>query len=738
MKNIERPSEILFMGTFPPRECGIATFTKDLTTAIDNRFSPLIKSKILAMNNDVTNIYNYPKNVILQINDTDIQEYIDMAKTINKTNNIKLVNIQHEFGIFGGEYGNYLVPFLELLKKPVVITFHSVLPNPNKKLKKIVQCIADKTTCFIVMTNKAIDILRNDYEINTDIIVIPHGIPTVQFQQSIKEKTRLGYKDRIILSSFGMINPGKGYEYVIDALPEVIKKFPKVLYLIIGETHPVVRKKEGESYRNFLEDKVKALHLEKNVKFYNKYLKLSEIVKYLKATDIYISSSLNPKQITSGTLAYAMGCGRAVISTPFLHARDAVSSERGILVEFENPDSFANAIIRLLSNPGLKQTMEKNAYNATRNMTWPNVALAYRNLFDKYVKLSGIEEKALPKIKLTHLMKLTDSFGVMQFANGSSPDKAMGYTLDDNARAMIASAMYYNLFNDKSKLDLIKKYLDFITFAQLEDGKIYNFVNYSRKINRDHWSDDAHGRAIWALGYLISIDSIPEEIKNKAKLAFKKALNIVKNITSPRSVSFIISGLYFYNKTNPSSENIALIRELTEHLVSIYNDQSCDNWQWFEEYLTYSNSKLPEALFYSYLATQDEKYLRIAISSLDFLSSITFKDGIFAPIGHRGWYFKNGKRAYFDQQPVDTSTMVQTLILAAEVTKQEEYIEKANSAFHWFLGKNSINQIIYDESTGGCYDGLGKFSINLNQGAESTISYLIARLCLEGNYKLNN
>jgi len=730
MGDKEKSSWILYMGTFPPRECGIATFTKDLVTAMDRKFFPLIKSKIVAMNNDITNIYNYPEDVILEISDTDISEYIETAKKINKIEAIKLVNIQHEFGIFGGEYGCYLIAFLEALKKPVLITFHSVLPNPNDKLKKVVCTLAEKSDCIIVMTKKGIDILRTDYGIKTDIKLIPHGIPTVTFESSLKEKGKLNYKDKIILSSFGMMNPGKGYEYVIEALPKVVEKLPNALYIIVGETHPVVRKKGGERYRNFLESKVKKLGLQKHVKFYNKYVKLGEIIKYLKATDIYLCSNLNQNQITSGTLVYALGVGRAVISTSFLHAIDIITPERGILVNFKDKNSFADAILKILLDPSLKDMMEKNAYSYTRHMTWPNVALSYMNVFDRYLNISKRYTKTLPKVKLSHLLRLTDNFGMIQFAKHTNPDTSSGYTLDDNARAMIVCCMHYGIFRGDAELKLIRVYLDFIKYVQQDDGRLFNFVDSDRKVNLKHWADDAHGRAVWALGFLISTNSLPQELRDEAEQIFKKALNIADNIKSPRAVAFINLGLYFYNKIKPSSENIEKIRKLADYLVLLYKNSSSDEWNWFEKYLTYSNSKLPEALFYSYLATKDEKYLEIAKSSLDFLSSVTFENGVFAPIGHDGWYFKNDQKAHFDQQPIDTASMVQTLILANKVTGEDIYLKNAITAFQWFLGKNYLNNVVYDESTGGCYDGIGESSINLNQGAESTISYLIARLCL--------
>jgi glycosyltransferase involved in cell wall biosynthesis len=727
----EKPTWILYMATFPPRECGIATFTQDLTKAMDNKFAPGIKSKILAINNTDTNIYNYPEDVIYQISDTDISEYIDVAKRINKSNAIKLVSIQHEFGIFGGEYGSYLIAFLEILEKPAVITFHSVLPNPDEKLKRVVQTIAEKSQSIVVMTEKGIDILKEDYEIRSDIQLIHHGIPSIPFEPSSKEKAKLGYKNKILLSSFGMLNSGKGYEHVIDALPKVIEKFPDVLYLIIGETHPVVRKEQGEEYRNFLERKVKELNLQKNVKFYNKYVKLKEILMYLQATDISICSNNNPNQITSGTLVYAMGAGRVVISTPFIHAKDIVKPSRGILAEFNSPDSFAEAIIKVISNPRLKLSMEKDAYSYTRIMTWTNVALSYMRQFNKLIHRNTKHEEVLPKIKLNHLIKLTDDFGMIQFVDNTTPDLSSGYTLDDNARALIVCGIYCSKFKCNKRIELIDIYLDFIEYVQQEDGKLMNFVDYKRNINMSQWSDDAHGRGIWSLGFLLSLKEMPDYFKKKAKRIFTKAINAIESIKSPRATAFIIFGLYYYNLENPSEENIIRIKELATHLVNIYHDQSSEEWTWFETYLTYSNSRLSESLFYAYLATKEEEFLEVAKKTLDFLICTTLNNGQFAPVGHDGWYFKNGKKAYYDQQPVDTAAMVQTLLVANKVTGEEKYLKKAIVVFSWFLGNNALNQMVYDESSGGCHDGVGQHSINLNQGAESTISYLLARLSFD-------
>ncbi len=718
------------MSTYPPRECGIATFTKDISEAIDRRFYPMIKSRIVAMNNNGTNIYNYPKKVVMQISDTEIIDYIETAKRINASRDIKIVNIQHEFGIFGGDHGDYLLPFLELLKKPAVITFHSILPQPNEKLKKVVNEISKRVDAIIVMTKKGIEILQEFYDVKTRIYLIPHGIPNETFEKQQREKINLGLAGRTIISSFGMMSPGKGYEYVINVLPDIVKLFPDLLYVIVGETHPIVRKNEGERYRNFLESKVKKLKLQKHVKFYNKYVALSEIIQYLKASDLYISSSDNPNQITSGTLVYAMGCGRAVISTPFLHARDIVTEDTGRLVEFRNPNSFKNAISELLSNESLRREIERNAYHYTRHMTWSNVALSYGKIFKQILGSDGIYVRELPKISIKHLIKLTDEFGVIQFANQSTPDINSGYTLDDNARALLTCTIYYEKFKEYRQLKMIKKYLDYIKYVRGEDGKLYNYVDKQRVVDKTQWSEDAHGRALWALGYLSSFKNIPKDLKNKAENLFLNALPITSITSSSRAISFIIAGLHFYNKERKSAEMIRNIKKLADVLVSYYNANSHEGWEWFEPYLTYSNSKLSEALFYAYEETGDKSYLEIAKKSLDFLISQTFHDGVFVPIGQKGWYVEEKERALYDQQPIDAGYSVQTFITAYNILGDEKYKNYASDAFQWFLGKNMLKQVVYNEKTGGCHDGLGESSINLNQGAESTISYLMARLAL--------
>ncbi|MEM4625201.1 MAG: glycosyltransferase [Candidatus Pacearchaeota archaeon] len=718
-----------FLCSYPPRECGIATFTRDLTNAMDRRFNPRLKSEVIAINKD-QDIYNYSKKVVLELNEGDIEDYINVAKQINSREDIKIVCIQHEFGLFGGEYGSYIVPFLETLKKPVVVTFHSVLPKPDELRKKVVSAIALRSAAIIVMAKTAVDILEKDYGINKDkIFVVHHGIPNVKLKDSEEIKKELRLDGKLVLSTFGLLSRGKGIEYVIKSLPPLVKKYPNLLYLIIGETHPVVRKKEGEKYREELEELIIKLEIRKNVKFYNKYLSLKEIINYLQATDVYIFTNLEQNQITSGTLAYAMGCGKAIVSTPTLYSKELLQDKRGIIVRLMDPDSYTEAIDKLLSDSSLRREMEKNAYTFSRQMIWSNVALNYLKIFNQVITLRKEITEKFPPIKLDHLENMTDEIGIIQFANHTEPDKNSGYTLDDNSRALIVAVSHNSLFKSKRSLRLMNTYLNFIERAQDSLG---NFKNHHNNVEEslNPKSEDSIGRAIWALGF--SIYKLKNrDLINKSESILNNSIGVIKNLNSPRAKAFSIIGLYYYYKKKRSNEILELITTLVRDLVSLYNSNSTEDWKWFESYLTYDNSKLSEALFLAFDLTKNEQYLKIAEESLNFLIDLTIIDGKLYPIGENGWYIRNNQRAFFDQQPIDASSMAQTLLVANKVTGKKDYYEKAVIAFNWFLGHNHLNQMIYDEATGGCFDGLGKRSLNFNQGAESTISYLMARLHFE-------
>lgn len=726
-KGEEIKSKVCFFGNFPPRECGIATFTEDLITSMNKRFNPKLRSEVAAIN-DEEGIYNYNrKKVIFQVNKEDIEDFINTARKINETEEIKMVCIQHEFGIFGGNYGSYLIPFLEKLNKPVAITFHSVLPNPDPQRKKIVRQIASKVSAIIVMAKSAIEILHNDYGIEKEKIhVVYHGIPNVRYSSQEFFKEKLNLQKNIVISTFGLLSRGKGIEYMIEAMPELVKKYPNLLYIIIGETHPVVRGREGESYRQELMKRVKELGLTKNVKFYNKYLGIKEIIDYLLASDIYLCTNLERNQIVSGTLSYAMGCGRCVISTPSIYAEEILENGRGILVKLKDSKSYAEEIDKILSNNELRSEIEKSAYSFTRQMTWLNVSAKYLDIFNSIIKLREDVTEKYPSVKLSHLHRSTTDFGILQFSKFSNPDYESGYTLDDNARALIAASLHHKLFEDPLSLKLSEIYLNFIERMQMENGKFNDFLQ-NKKIKT---SEDAFGRALWALGFVVNQSDIPEMVQRSRKI-FNKSFDIIKILKSPRALAFSIIGLCYYYEKYPHQKYLNQIKKLSDILLEFYHHNSSKDWQWIENYLTYANSKIPESLFLAYKVTRDEKYLIVATKTLNFLTEILFKNGGLFLIGQNGWFNRNGERAYFDQQPIDASYLTQTYLVAYLVTKEEHYYKRAVLSFNWFLGKNHLRQVMYDENTGGCYDGLSETSVNLNQGTESTVSYLLARLFME-------
>ena len=732
----QNKSWIVCLSTFPPRQCGIATFTADLTNAIDQMFGPSVKPKIVAMNLTEVSHFPYPDKVILQISQPREEDYVNAANKLNQLKEVKLVNIQHEFGIFGGEYGSHLLLFLKKLQKPVVTTFHTVLPAPNERMLNIVQGIMKHSKGIIVMTHSSKEILKKDYGLDPDRIqVIPHGIHNVLYRTSEHAKSVLGFSGKLILSTFGLLNPGKGIEYVIEALPKVVAKFPNVRFLIAGVTHPVVLEQAGESYRNFLIKKVYELNLANHISFYNTYLDLNDLFRFLEATDVYLSPSLNPNQTVSGTLSYALGSGRPVISTAFAQAKQDITSEVGILIDFKNPQAFTDAIIKLINNKELCLQMGKNAYFRTRHMTWENVALSYMKYFSQFAPELTLGQKKLPPIKLTHLAKLTDNFGIIQFAKLTEPDLASGYTLDDNARALIAVALHYKKFGTHSALKLASIHLNFLYRVAKPDGYFDNYVNSNRAIDKQRNiqenSEDPSARTLYALALVSTIKQVPKRFREQAHSLFEQSVQ--KNIafSSPRAIAFYIKALNCLLSKWKEPKVLTALRYYCEQLITLYEKSHSPNWEWFEPYLTYSNAILPEALLLGYKITSEKRYLKVSEKTFNFLIEHTFKDDMYIPIGQSGWFPKGETRQYFDQQPEDVTATIEALNTMFKVTNRKHYKELANIAFNWFLGDNVLGQVVYDRTTGGCYDGVGEKFINLNQGAESTISYLLARLSFE-------
>jgi glycosyltransferase involved in cell wall biosynthesis len=728
------PIEILFITSYPPRECGIATYSQDLIRSIENKFGQSVSIKVCALESGEAN-YAYPEKVKFILKTSIAAEYEKMADHINNDPSIKIVLIQHEFGFFHTQEQAFQ-KFISEVKKPVVVVFHTVLPHPSERTKAGIQHIVSFCNSIIVMTHTSSDILIHEYDIPEQLItVIAHGTHLVPHLSEKILKLKYGLKGRKVLTTFGLLSSGKGIETTIDALPAIVKQNPDVLFLVIGKTHPEVVKNDGEKYREMLEQKVTDLGLSNHVRFINKYLELPELLEYLQLTDIYLFTTNDPNQAVSGTFAYAMSCACPIISTPIPHAKEVLTNDTGIIFDFRDSKQLAASVNRLLNDDDLRKHMSTNALQKIVSTAWENSAVAHASLFEKIL---GNKYKLLfnlPETNLEHLKQMTTDTGIIQFSKINQPDIDSGYTLDDNARAMIAMCMYYKSTGDVKSISSIWKYLNFIKHCQQSEGDFLNYTdqnNHFTDQNKDVNTDDSNGRAIWSLGYLLSLSEfLPKEIISEADQIIEKAFHSIDKMHSTRAMAFSIKGLYYYHHTIKSPENLILIRTLADRMVQMYRHESAKNWEWFESYLTYANSILPEAMLLAWMTIGEPIYKEIARVSFNFLLSQIFNKNGIEVISNKTWLQKGMEPERFGEQPIDVAYTIMTLSKFYDVFKNESYRLKMVTAFNWFLGNNRLHQIIYNPCTGGCYDGLEESNVNLNQGAESTVSYLMARLTIE-------
>jgi glycosyltransferase involved in cell wall biosynthesis len=727
---------ILFITTYPPRECGIATYSSDLINALTAKFDRSLSIKICALES-VDEQFNYPSEVKYKLNTSESKQFKEVATAINRDDTIDIVFIQHEFGFFVANE-TYFQQFLSLISKPVIITFHTVLPHPDKAFKaKVIRLVA-ACKMVIVMTYTSKGVLTEDYNVPEEkITVIAHGTHLVSNGNKKILKGKYGLNGHTILSTFGLLSSGKSIETTLDSLPALIKICSEIVFLIIGKTHPGVVKAEGEKYRRMLEAKVITLKLGKHVKFINKYLELPELLEYLQMTDVYLFTSRDPNQAVSGTFSYAMSCACAIISTPIPQAREMLDENTGIVIDFQNSEQLTRGVIRYLDNEKWRKNIRTNTLHKIAPTAWQNSAIAHALLFESVSDNKIPLLYTVPPISLKHIKQLTSPFGMIQFSKINHPDITSGYTLDDNARALIAMCMHYEFTKDKKDLEYIQLYLDFIKHCAQPDGTFLNYVNNQNEFtnqNNDTNLEDANGRAIWALGYVLSCkDFLPQNITGLSEELMQKGLRNASAMYSSRAMAFIIKGLYYSIKVAPSQEKIELVKTLADRLMNMYVHEAEEGWYWFESYLTYANSVLPEAILYAWLLTKNPKYYKVAVESFDFLLSRTFdKQGI-KVISNKSWLYKGTEPEHYGEQPIDVSYTILTLHAFNEAIRTDNYLKKIVIAFNWFLGNNHLHQIIYNPCTGGCYDGLEKEQVNLNQGAESTVSYLMARLTV-GKY----
>ena len=727
-------NEILIITSFPPRKCGIATYSQDLIKAIEDKYTDSFTIKVCALQKGDSTL-RYPPEVSYFLKTTLQEDYQRLALDINSDEAIKIIYLQHEFGLFSGKFGDYILDFLGTVDKPVITTFHTVLTKPSDDRMEVIQKISALSSKVIVMTHLSANILKSEYAIQEEKIkIIPHGTHLIE-PWNLRLNGSIPFKNKIILSTFGLISEGKGIETALEALPKIAVKFPNVLYLIIGKTHPEVVKNEGEIYRDFLFEKVKELKLENNVLFINKYLDLEVLLEYLQRTDLYFFTSKDPQQAVSGTLVYALSAACPVLSTPIPHSLEMLDGA-GINFDFGNAEQLADAAILVLSNPEMMETMRLNALHRISPTAWQNAAISHIKIAKDLLKSTNFQLKyKVPEINLKHINRMTTDFGMIQFSKISDPDLASGYTIDDNARALIAVAKHFELTGKFSDLPLITTYLKFILFCQQEDGSFLNYVTTDKQFfakNKEENLEDSNGRAIWALGEFLSLKQLLDfNLQAQVEAAFQKAIQRIHGLQSPRAIAFCIKGLFFYHQFKKGDSNLTLITRLADNLVSKYRGVSQDDWQWYEEYLTYANAVIPEAMLLAGECTQNELFKFVARETFNFLLEFTFVDQQIEVISNRGWHQKGEEKNHFGEQPIEIAYTILALCTFYKIDKDVAYLNKIDPAFNWFLGENHLNQIIYNPVTGGCYDGLEEHQVNLNQGAESTISYLLARLTVE-------
>ena len=731
-------NRIAFIGNYLPRQCSIATFTTDLCEAIATQYSQI--TCIALPVNDIEAGYAYPTRVRFELTEKDIDSYRRAADFLN-INNVDLVCLQHEYGIFGGLAGSHILALLRELRMPIVTTLHTILRDPSPDQWRVLEEIAALSDRLVVMSERGVEFLRDVYGVLPDKIdLIPHGIPDVPFVDPSFHKDLFGVEGKIVLLSFGLLSANKGIENVIAALPAILARHPNLVYIILGATHPQVVRNEGETYRLSLQWLAQEKGVEGQVIFYNRFVSLEKLVEFIGAADIYITPYLDAAQITSGTLAYTLGAGKAVISTPYWYAEEMLAEGRGALVPFRDPVALANQVIDLLDNEAKRHAMRKRAYVFGREMIWPQVARRYMESFEharaerRHFTSPGLIIKPLdkrpgelPPLKLDHLHHMTDETGLLQHALFTVPNYREGYTTDDNARALMVSALLEALGN-KEALELSSRYLAFIWYAfNTETGRFRNFMDYQRNWLEVGGSDDSHGRALWALGTVLGRSNTPT-LQSMAGWLFERALPAILGTTSPRAWAFALIGIHEYLRRFAGDRRASQVREeLAGRLLTLYQNHRSDEWRWYEDSLSYCNAALPHALLMCGQWIPNNAMLKAGLEALCWLTDLQRADatgGHFIPIGSNGFYQRGGERARFDQQPVEAQAMVSACLEAYRITGDERWRKEARRAFDWFLGRNDLNLPIYDPTTGGCRDGLHPDRPNENQGAESTLAFL--------------
>ena len=740
MKEPSKVRKIAFVSDHLPRMCGIATFTSDLLAAVATAH-PQSECLSVAVN-DIKGGYEYPEVVRFEIEEQDLSSYLRAADFLN-ISNVDVVCLQHEFGIFGGRAGGHILALLRELRMPVVTTLHTVLREPMADQRRVMQELISLSTRLVIMAERGRQMLQDVYQAPpAKIDLIPHGIPDVGFVNPTYFKDQFGVEGRVVLLTFGLLSPNKGIEYVLNALPHILAEFPDVVYIVLGATHPNELREHGEAYRLSLEILAKKNKIEKNVIFYNQFVNLENLKEFIGAADLYITPYLNEAQITSGTLAYTFGAGKAVVSTPYWHAAELLAEDRGVLVPFANAEAIAREVIGLLRDDTRRHAIRKNAYRIGREMVWSNVAQLYMRSFEcsrlegsararKSLVSKTLDQKPreLPEFKLSHLSRMTDSTGVFQHAIFSVPNFSEGYCTDDNARAFILAMLLGELGEDSESMrTLATTCAAFLQHAfDPKTKRFHNHMSFDRRWLDEQGSEDCQGRALWALGVGVGRSAF-RSFQMMAGQLFALAVPALTGFTSPRAWAFGLIGIHEYLRRLSGDSLVNQIREtLTSRLMELFESTAQPGWQWFEDELSYDNAKLAHALILSGRATGQHTVFERGLQALRWLTKLQMSEqGHFRPIGSNGFYHRGGTRADFDQQPVEAQATVSACLEAYRATSDLWWYEQAQRAFDWFIGWNDLGLELYSAETGGCRDGLHVDRVNRNEGAESTLAFLLS------------
>lgn len=733
------------IGTYVPRQCGIATFSHDLCQAICRELGDDQACQFVAIN-DKPEGYDYPPRVRFEVRQGQPADYKLAADFIN-IRNADLLLVQHEFGIFGGDAGSHLLTMLREVSMPVVTTLHTVLRQPDEKQRQVAQELLQFSDRVVVMADHARQLLEDVYQVAPEkVVMVPHGIPDVHFVDPAFYKDQFGVEGHKVLLTFGLLSPGKGIEYAIRALPELVSRHPDLTYIVLGATHPHVKRQQGEQYRHELQRLAEELGVLEHVVFDNRYVEINELCEFLGAADIYVTPYLGAEQIVSGTLAYALGAGKAVVSTPYCYAEEMLADGRGRLVPFRDSAALAREIGWLLDHEVEQQTMRKRAYLFMRNAVWREVARSYLDIFravchQPVVRRSAGRSRqtpktsvlhAVPELRIDHLQTLTDDVGILQHAHHTVPDRDHGYCTDDNARALIVALQAFRLTQDPQLLKLATIYLSFLKHAyNRANDRFRNFMTYDRRWGETIGSEDSHGRALWALGIAVA-EAPTTGLRGAAVSLFEHALRAAESLTAPRAWTFTLIGIHGYLRLYAGDSDARRLREvLGNRLYDLFETNATVDWPWPENKLTYANAKLPQALLMCGQWMQRGDMIEMGIRSLQWLLDVkTEPDGSLSPVGNDGWYVRDGNAARFDQQPVEVHALLEACMEAFHVTGDNRWLVEARRCFDWFLGSNPLNRPLYDYETGGCHDGLQAGGVNENEGAESTLAWLLSLLAI--------